>query len=131
MTALLISSKFIDNPSLFPVFKRIKLIETVFEDIYFPPSFAEKLVERFPSLLHIELEIISLDSCASIIDIFLSHLKNLSYIKIDYFENALLDYPFSRVNIIEKRRQAFPMNIINEQMINVKNDEQIIQIWLN
>ncbi len=131
MTALLISSKFIDNPSLFPVFKRIKLIETVLEDIYFPPSFAEKLVERFPSLVHIELQIISLDSCVSIIDTFLSHLKNLSSIKIDYFENALLDYPFSRVNIIEKRRQEFPMNIINEQMINVKNDGDTIEIWLN
>ncbi|CAF3967870.1 unnamed protein product, partial [Rotaria magnacalcarata] len=40
-----------------------------------------------------------------------------------------LDNPFSRENIIEKRRQAFPMMIIiNEQLVNVKNDGEITEI---
>jgi hypothetical protein len=56
LTALLIYSKFIDNPSLIPVFKQIKVIETTLEDVYFSSSFALKLVERFPSLKHIELQ---------------------------------------------------------------------------
>ncbi|CAF4383235.1 unnamed protein product [Rotaria sp. Silwood2] len=57
LTALLISSKFIDNPSLIPVFKKIYMIETILEDVYFPSSFAPKFVERFPSLIHIELQV--------------------------------------------------------------------------
>ncbi|CAF4150131.1 unnamed protein product, partial [Adineta steineri] len=36
LTELLIYSKFIDNSFLIPVFKRIELIETTFEDVYFP-----------------------------------------------------------------------------------------------
>ncbi|CAF1680819.1 unnamed protein product [Rotaria magnacalcarata] len=59
----------------------------------------------------------------------LNHLKNLSYLKVDYFEDTSLDNPFSRENIIEKRRQAFPMMIIiNEQLVNVKNDGEITEI---
>ncbi|CAF1440234.1 unnamed protein product [Adineta steineri] len=130
LTELLIYSKFIDNSFLIPVFKRIELIETTFEDIYFPASFSMKFVYRFPSLAYIELQVISFNDCVFIIDTFLSHLKNLSYLKIDYFENSLLDDPFSLENIIEKRRQAFPMNIIHEQLVNVKNDGEVIEIWL-
>ncbi|CAF1573938.1 unnamed protein product, partial [Adineta steineri] len=40
LTELLIYSKFIDNSFLIPIFKRIKLIETTFEDVYFPSSFS-------------------------------------------------------------------------------------------
>jgi hypothetical protein len=129
-TALLISSKFIDNPSLIPIFKQIELIETITEKISFPPSFAQKLVERFPSLIHIELQVFSFDHCVSIIDTFLSHLEDLSYIRIDYYENILSDDPFSCDSIIEKRRQTFPMEVINEQMVNVKNNGEVIEIWL-
>ncbi|CAF1521455.1 unnamed protein product, partial [Adineta steineri] len=130
LTELLIYSKFIDNSFLIPIFKQIELIETTFEDVYFSPSFSMKFVDRFPSLTHIKLQVISFNDCVSIIDPFLSHLKNLSYIKIDYFENSLLDDPFSLENIIEKRRQAFPMNIIHKQLIDVKNDGEVIEIWL-
>ncbi|CAF3073256.1 unnamed protein product, partial [Rotaria sp. Silwood2] len=130
LTALLISSKFIDNPSLIPVFKQIKVIETILEDVYFPSNFASKFVERFPSLIQIELQVISFNNCVSIIDTFLSRLKNLAYLKIDYFEDSSLDDPFSRENIIEKRRQAFPTNTINEQAISVKNDGEVVEIWL-
>ncbi|CAF4322906.1 unnamed protein product, partial [Adineta steineri] len=101
LTELLIYSKFIDNSFLIPVFKRIKLIETTFENIYFPASFSMKFVDRFPSLEHIELQVISFNDCVSIIDPFLGHLKNLSYLKINYFEDSLLDDPFSLENIIE------------------------------
>ncbi|CAF1204551.1 unnamed protein product [Adineta steineri] len=89
-----------------------------------------KFVDRFPSLTHIKLQVISFDDCVSIIDTFLSHLKDLSYLKINYFEDSLLDDPFSLENIIEKRRQAFPMNVIHEQLINVKNNGKVIEIWL-
>ncbi|CAF3227403.1 unnamed protein product, partial [Rotaria sp. Silwood2] len=105
-------------------------IETILEDVYFPSNFASKFVERFPSLIQIELQVISFNNCVSIIDTFLSRLKNLAYLKIDYFEDSSLDDPFSRENIIEKRRQAFPTNTINEQAISVKNDGEVVEIWL-
>jgi hypothetical protein len=130
LTGLLIYSKFIDNPSLISAFRKIQLIKTILEDVYFPSNFASKLVERFPSLRYIGLQIISLNNCVSVIDTLLAHLKNLSYVKIDYFEDSLVDNPFSREKIIEKRRQAFPMNTIDEQLVNVKNDGKVIQIWL-
>ncbi|CAF4031151.1 unnamed protein product, partial [Rotaria sordida] len=129
-TTLLISSRFIDNPLLIPIFKQIKLIETKTEKIYFPSNFPQKLVEYFPSLIHIELQVFSFDNCVSSIETFLSHLKNLSYLKITYYENTSFNDPFSRDYIIEKRRQTFPMNIIYEQIINVKNNGEAIEIWL-
>ncbi|CAF4061270.1 unnamed protein product [Adineta steineri] len=89
-----------------------------------------KFVDRFPSLAYIEFQVISFNDCVFIIDTFLSRLKNLSYLKIDYFENSPLDAPFSLENIIEKRRQAFPMNVIHERLMNVKNGGEVIEIWL-
>jgi len=118
------------------------MIELVTKNIYLPSNFAPKIiqhfssniaskfVERFPLLSHIELHVFSFDNCVSIIDIFLSQLENLSYIKINYDHDTLLDDPFSCDYIITKRRQTFPMNILNEQMINVKNNGETIEIWL-
>jgi len=129
-TRLLRLSKLIDNPSLISIFKQIKMIKSRTNKSYFPSKFAFKFVQRFPSLSHIELHVFSFDNCVSIIDIFLSQLENLSYIKINYDHDTLLDDPFSCDYIIEKRRQTFPMNILNEQMINVKNNGETIEIWL-
>jgi len=101
------------------------------EDVYFPSYFASKFVQRFPSLTDIELEAFSFDNCVSIVDIFLSRLKNLSYIKIKYYLDTLLDDPFSCDYIIQKRRQTFPNSIFNEQRISVKNNGETIEIWLS
>ncbi|CAF5099727.1 unnamed protein product, partial [Rotaria sp. Silwood1] len=54
-TQLLLLTKIIDNPSLFSIFKRIKMIELVKNIIHFLPNSASKIVERFLSLNHIEL----------------------------------------------------------------------------
>ncbi|CAF3362885.1 unnamed protein product [Rotaria sp. Silwood1] len=80
---------------------------------------------------HIELQVYSFDQCVSIIDIFLNLLKNLCYIKIKYYRDTLLDNPYLRDYIIKKRRQQFPNNILHEQIIDVKNNEQTIEIWLS
>ncbi|CAF4267390.1 unnamed protein product, partial [Rotaria sordida] len=81
---------------------------------YIPLNFVSKLVQRFPSLTHIELQVFSFDDCVSTIDILLSHLKNLSYLKIYYSQVSLLDHSFSRNYIIDKRRETFGFNIIDE-----------------
>ncbi|CAF1254183.1 unnamed protein product [Adineta steineri] len=95
-----------------------------------PNSFSRFEVPRTLYKLHLELDQDDTQEQQSNFNITMNHLKNLSYIKIDYFENSPLDDPFSLENIIEKRRQAFPMNIIHEQLINVKNDGEVIEIWL-
>ncbi len=123
---MLILSKLIDNLSLVRIFDNIKTIKLRRKNIYF----ASKLVERFPSLTDIELQVFSFDHCVFIIDIFLVHLKNLSYIKINYSQDTLLDDPFSPDYIIEKRLQTFPNHIIDEQRVIVKNNGTTIEIWL-
>jgi len=129
-TRLLLLSKLIDNPSLIQIFKQIKMIKSITEKIYFPSNFALKFVQRFPSLSQIKLQVFSFDICVYVIDIFLAHLKNLSYLNINYNQDTLLDDPFSCDYIIEKRRQTFPNNIIDEQRVNVKNNGKVIEIWL-
>jgi len=112
------------------IFKQIKLLESITKNIYFPSNFALKLVRRFSSLSDIELQVFSFDHCVFIIEIFLTQLENLSRIKIDYYQDTLLDDPFSRDYIIEKRREIFPNHELNEQMVNVKNNGERIEIWL-
>ncbi|CAF4819539.1 unnamed protein product, partial [Rotaria sp. Silwood2] len=108
-----------------------KMVKSITKKIYFPSNLASKLVQRFPSLIHIELQVYSFDNCISIIEVFLSSLKNLSYLKINYNQDILLDDPFSCDYIIKKRRQIFPNNIFHEEMINVKNNGETIEIWLS
>ncbi|CAF0734606.1 unnamed protein product [Adineta steineri] len=129
-TSLLLSPNIIDNASLIPIFKKIKIITSVTENVYFPSNFSLKFVQRFPSLTNIEIQVFSFDHAASIIDIFLTQLEHLSYIKIHYDTDTLLDDHFSCHYIIGKRRQSFSLNYLDEQMINIKNNGKIIEIWL-
>ncbi|CAF1192751.1 unnamed protein product [Rotaria sp. Silwood1] len=128
---LLISSKLFNNPSLISIFKQIKILKLITEKIYFPSNSAIKFVRRFPSLTHIELKVFSFDNCVSTIDIFLNYLQYLSYTKINYDQITLLDDPFSRDYIIEKRYQLFPNTIFDETIVNVKNNDESVEIWLS
>jgi len=107
------------------------MIELVRNGTYFPPSSASKIAERFPSLNHIELPVFSFDYCVPVIDVFLSGVKDLSYMKINYSQDTLLDDPFSRDYLIRKRRQAFPKNIIDEKKVAVNNTGNATEIWLS
>ncbi|CAF4234666.1 unnamed protein product, partial [Adineta steineri] len=129
-TSLLLSPNIIDNASLIPIFKNIKIITSITENVYFPSNFPLKFVQRFPSLTNIEIQVFSFDHAASIIDIFLTQLEHLSYIKIHHDTDTLLDDHFSCHYIIEKRRQSFSLNYLDEQMINIENNGKIIEIWL-
>ncbi|CAF2174211.1 unnamed protein product, partial [Rotaria magnacalcarata] len=130
-TPLLLVSKLIDNSFLIPIFKQIKMIKSIIEKIYFPSNSALKLVQRFPSLCYIELQVYSFDDCGFITDLFLVRLEQLSYLKICFDQDTLFDDPFSREYIITKRRQTFPVNTIDEQTVNVKNNGEHIEIWLS
>ncbi|CAF2406387.1 unnamed protein product [Rotaria sp. Silwood2] len=129
-TRLLMLSKLIDNPLLIPKFKQIKMMKLIREKIYCTSNFASKFVQRFPSLVNIELHVFSFDNCVSIMNTFLTCLENLFYVKINYSQDTLFDDPFSCDYIIEKRRHSFPGNIIDEEKVIVKNNEDVIEIWL-
>jgi len=126
----LLLSKLIDNPNLISSFKQIKIIKLIKKKNYFPSNFALKFVQRFPSLSHIELQVFSFDNCVSIIDIFLTQLEHLSYVKINYDQDTLLDDPFSYDYIIKKHCQTYPNCNLDEQMVNIKNNGEFIEIWL-
>ncbi|CAF1544445.1 unnamed protein product, partial [Rotaria sordida] len=65
---LLMLSKLIDNPIIIPIFKQIKMMKLITETFYFPSNFALKFVQRFPSLIYIELHVLSFDNCVSVIN---------------------------------------------------------------
>ncbi|CAF0978407.1 unnamed protein product [Adineta steineri] len=77
------------------------------------------------------IQVFSFDICSFIIEVLLTQSEQLSYVKINYHQDTLLDDYFTREYISTKRRQVFPLNIINQQMMNVKNNGQTIEIWLS
>ncbi|CAF4233803.1 unnamed protein product, partial [Rotaria sordida] len=103
----LVLSKFIDNRSLFSIFKQIKILKAVMRCDYVPSNFLSKLVQRFPSLTDIELQVYSFDDYSGV------------------------DHPFSRNYIIDKRRQAFGFNIIDEHKINIIKNKESVEIRLS
>jgi hypothetical protein len=127
----LVSPEFIDNRSLFPIFKQIKILKSIADFSCFRSNFTSKLVQRFPSLTDIELKVFSFDNCICVIDILLSHLKNLSYLKIYHIKLSSLDHPFSRNYIVDKRRQSFGFNIINERKVMVGMNDGSVEIRLS
>ncbi|CAF3684940.1 unnamed protein product [Rotaria sordida] len=127
----LILPEFIDHQSLFTIFKQIKILKSITENSYVPSNFLLKLVERFPSLTDIELQVYSFDDCIYAIDILLSHLKNLSYLKIYYIKDSVVDHPFPCNYIIDKRRQAFSFKIIDENKINIIKNKESVEIRLS
>ncbi|CAF3812067.1 unnamed protein product [Rotaria sp. Silwood1] len=125
-----ILSEFINNPFLISIFKKIKVLISIRENRYIPSNFLLKLVERFPSITNIEFEMFSFDDCISAIDILLNYLKDLCYLKIYYSQDSVLDHPFSRNYIIDKRRQAFNINIINQYNVIVSKNRESVEIRL-
>ncbi|CAF3787618.1 unnamed protein product [Rotaria sp. Silwood1] len=120
--------EFIDNQSLFSIFKQIKILKSITENCYVPSDFSLKFVQHFPSLTDIELQVYSFDDCIYALDILLSHLKNLSYLKIYYIEVSSLDQSFSLNYIINKRRQAFGFNITDEHKITIIRNKESVEI---
>ncbi len=127
----LVLPELIDSRFLISIFQQIKTLKLIPEYRCVPLNFVLKLVQRFPSLTDIEHPVYSLDECVFAIDILLRHLKNLSYLKIYYLEFSLLDHPFSRNYIIDKRREAFGFNIIDEHKVIVDRNGLSVEIRLS
>ncbi|CAF2172882.1 unnamed protein product, partial [Rotaria magnacalcarata] len=121
----------IDNKSLNRIFKQIKILNLITRYYNVPPNSVSNLVQRFPSLTDIEVHVVLFTFFASVIDTLLSHLRNLSYANISYSTPLIFNQPFSRSDIIDKRRQVFGFNIIDEHNVTVSRNEGSIEIRLS
>jgi hypothetical protein len=129
---LIFSPILYDNPSLIPVFYRLKSLYLLTKDLRFPSKYALQLIERFPSLIHLELEVYSLDKCIPLLDVLLDGLPKLIHLKIHFHKNkSLHDGTCLTNHVIERRRQAFPHYIFKEDEIYVIIDGKILHIYLN
>ncbi len=130
--ALIFSSILYYNSSLIPRFDRLKSLYLLSKYIGFPLKYASKIVERFPSLIHLELEIYSVDRCIPLFNTLLDGLSKLIHLRI-HFRQSLFTGELKFLNdyVIQRRRQAFPLNICNENEVSVKIHEQIMDIYLS
>jgi len=128
-TSLFLSPSIFDNPSLAHPFCRLRSLYVTTEHVYFPLKNAFKLVERCPSLIHIELRVFSLDACLAIVDILLSDLANLIHLKIYFNKHTLLDNPCPIDYIIEKRHRTFPFHICNKDEIFIEVNGEFLEIY--
>jgi hypothetical protein len=95
-------------------------------------EYAAKLIERFPSLIHLELEIYSTDACLPLLEILLDNLPKLMHLKIHFRKNKLLgDGKCLIDHIIERRHQAFPQSIRYQDEVDIQIDKNILNIYLN
>ncbi|CAF0913784.1 unnamed protein product [Rotaria sordida] len=130
-TPLLLHTTLLDNSLLIPVFSQLQSLYMIPENVYFPFEYASKLVERFPSLVHVELRIICLGTDALLVDTLLRGLAKLIHLKIFFTYRLYIDETCSVDYVIERRRQAFPFNIWNKDEVLVNIDEQLLEIYLS
>jgi hypothetical protein len=97
--------------------------------MYVPSKYASKIIQRFPSLTVIEIEVYSIDVAVPIVDSFLCGLAKLHSMIIHLRNSSLLDDPFSRNYVIEKRRQSFSLNKNEEDKVVVKIEDQLLSIY--
>jgi hypothetical protein len=129
--SFLFSKRFLDISSLSSVFNRLTKLELLNgNDGYFLVKYTPQLVQHFPSLIQIILTVYSSDSCVEIIDILLTGLPKLVYIKINFHRDTLLDNPFTSHYIIEKYRKTFGVNRNKEDHVSIRNDGKSLIIWL-
>jgi hypothetical protein len=126
--SLLFSSQVFNNLALTSTFNRLNAVHILADDMYFPSKYALKFVQRFPFLSTVQIEVYSIDTAVPIVDIFLSGLAKLRFIIVDFKHDSLLDDPFSRNYIIDKRRQSFDLNKNDEDKIIVSIEDQTLYI---
>lgn len=129
--SFLFSKWFLTIPSLIPVFNRLSKLELLGDvEDYFIVKYAPDLIQHFPSLTQVIITVYSFDDCVETIDILLTGLPKLVYVKGNFRRYTLFDDPFTSVYVIEKRRQAFDFGRSNEELVSVINDGKSLIIWL-
>ena len=93
-------------------------------------KYGSKIIERFPSLSQVEIDVYSLDSSVPIVDIFVGGLEKLRHVVVQFNHESLLDDPVRRDHIIEKRRQSFGLNRKDEYKVIVTIEDHKLYIWI-
>ncbi len=97
-----------------------------------PLIHASKIIEHFPSLIHLEFEIYFAHLCKLLLDILFDGLPKLIHLKIHFRKNKLLgDWSCLIDYFIERRRQAFPNHPCNKEEVAVNIEEKIINIYFS
>jgi hypothetical protein len=117
--------------SLIPVFNRLQSLYLLTGAVLFSLNYATKLVERFPSLIHLKLEIYEIDRSTPLLNILLDGLPKLIHLKLHFYRNKLSGDGTCLINyVIERRRQAFPHSLCNEDKVSIKGDKNMMDIYL-
>ncbi len=129
---LIFSPLLYDNASLTPLFDRLQSLYLLTDYISFPLIHASKIIDRFPSVIHLELEIYSVHLRKSFLNIILDGLPKLIHLKIHFRKNKLsgnwswlIDY------FIARRRQAFPHHPYNKEEVSVNIEGKIIDMYFS
>ena len=128
---MFLSRTIFDNLLFTSFFNQLRSLDVTTEEIYFSLEYALKLHRRCPLLVHIELRVLSLDICLSIVDILLGSLINLIHMKIHFNKITLQDNPCPIDYVVEKRRQRFPSRICNKDEVYVNVDGEFLEIYLS
>ncbi|CAF4658888.1 unnamed protein product [Rotaria socialis] len=105
-------------------------LHILIDNMHFPSKYASTIVQCYRSLTFIEIDLYSTDIAVPIADIFLRDLEKLRFIIIHCRHNSLLDNPFSRNYIMEKRHQSFSVNKNDDDRVVAKFEDQTLSIRL-
>ena len=129
---MLFSPILYDNAALIPVFYRLQSLHSSTDFTSFSSNYASKLIERFPSIIHLELEVYSTDKCKPLLDHFLDGLPKLIHLRIYLRQDELDDYEICSTHYVyQRRRQAFPHHSGKEYEVCTKIEGKIIDIYLS
>ncbi|CAF3967219.1 unnamed protein product [Rotaria magnacalcarata] len=101
--SLILSSILYHNSSLTPFFNQLQSLYLQSEYGRFPLKYASKLVQRFPSIIHLELEVFSIGLLKSFLNILLDGLPRLAHLKIHFYQNNLIAKGRHSINDILER----------------------------
>lgn len=126
---LLFSPSLINSRSLIRVFHQLQSIDLRSK---FRLDYASKLIEHFPSLIHLEFDVDSAAQCKSLLGIVLNSLPKLNHITIHFLTNSLLgDETYLIDYVFQIRCQAYPHHLHERKEICVKITEKLLDIYLN
>ncbi|CAF3122637.1 unnamed protein product [Rotaria socialis] len=101
--SLIFSSMLYHNSSLIPFFTQLQSLYLQSEYGRFPLKYASKLVQRFPSIIHLELEVYSIGLLKSFLSILLDGLPRLAHLKIHFYQSSLIAKGRHSINDILER----------------------------
>lgn len=123
---LVFSSTLYHNSSLIPLFYRLQSLYLQSKYGRFHKKYASKLVEHCPSLIHLELDVYSIDVLKSFLIILLKGLSQLVHLRIHFYKNELLTNKTGLteniLGLCRKARSSTPDNTtirVNTKTMNI------------